>query len=248
MQLLTKIRERYFGEIETDLRYRIRKRTRPTIVEVNGIKLTPQSALISDKVRRQLYRGTYEHNEMELVQRHLTPDDRVLEIGAGLGAVSAFCAALIGSDRVACVEANPNLEPLIRETHRLNDVAPELLIAVVDHDDGEVPFFLESDLIASSTVRRGAAALEVKLPRMSIKALLAKYRPTFLIIDIEGHELHVFDGLDLSGVGKICLELHPHIIGDEACFSILRTLSESGFVIRIDEIRARNFFVERCFD
>ncbi len=247
MFLLQKLRERYFDELETDLRYRIRKRTKPAVVEVSGIKVAPQSVLISEKIRRLLYRGTYEHNEMELVRRHITPDDRVLEIGAGLGAVSAFCATLIGSDRVTCIEANPQLEPLIRETHRLNDVAPNLVIAVVDRDDGEASFFIDPNLSASSTVRRRGAALEVKLPKLSIKNLIAECKPTFLVVDVEGHERQLFDDVEMPGVGKICIELHPHIIGDEACFSILRNLHARGFVMRIDEIRSRNFFLERSF-
>jgi FkbM family methyltransferase len=244
MSLIEKARTRYFGEFETDLRYRVRKLTKPAVVSVGGVSIAPDSPLIPDRIRRLLYRGTYEHAEMELVRRHLAPDDRVLEVGACIGVVSSLAALTIGSDRVVTVEANPKLAPLIRETHRLNNVSPTLIVAMVDREEGRGSFFIDPDIVGSSSRQRnGAQAIEVE--KISMQRLIAEHRPTFLIADVEGQEVNIFQSLDLSSVNKVAIELHPHIIGDEACCSVIDGLRSAGFVMRIDDIGSRNFYFER---
>ena len=89
-----KTRSRYFGELERDLRYRIRERTRPAVVDVMGIKIQHRITRRNKQIRRLIYRGTYESTEMHIVRRHLSVGDRVLEI-SGLGAVGALCATIV---------------------------------------------------------------------------------------------------------------------------------------------------------
>jgi FkbM family methyltransferase len=240
--MLAKIRSRYFSELERDLRYRIRERTRPAVVDVMGIKISTASPIVTSKIRRLIYRGTYESTEMHIVRRHLSVGDRVLEIGAGLGAVGALCATIIGEDRVVSVEANPQLEALIKENHRLNAVAPKLLIAMVDHSEGEGKFFVQDEFTGSSGISRSGNAEEITVPKRSLSALLDEHRANFLIADIEGFESHIFDNCTLRGVEKICLELHPHIIGDAGCDAVIRTLQGKGFIMSIDDLANRIFY------
>jgi FkbM family methyltransferase len=244
--VLARVRNRYFRELETDLRYRVRSAiTRPAAVDVAGVKLGTTSPLVTSKIRRLIYRGSYEGAEMRLVHRHLKADDQVLELGAGLGAVGTLCALMIGSHRVATVEANPTLEPVIRETHRLNDVSPTLLVAMVDSEEGEGTFYVHPEFHGSSAIQRTDAAKAITVQKVSLPSLLARYRPTFLIADVEGHEQQIFRDVDLGPIRKICLELHPHIIGDRACNEVIDRLRAQGFTMTIDDIGERNFFFKR---
>ena len=47
------------------------------------------------------------------------------------------------------------------------------------------------------------------LPQIGIRALVEKQRPTVIICDIDGGELGLFDGIDLSSVRAPVIELHP---------------------------------------
>src|SRR6266581_6595732 len=104
--------------------YQFRVRRRP-VVTVAGVQIRVGRHM-SPRVERTVSRGRYEQDELRLIGHVLSPDDVVLEVGAGLGLVSAYCAKRLGSSRVFAYEANPDLEACIRETFSLNEVQPTL--------------------------------------------------------------------------------------------------------------------------
>src|SRR2546425_11253511 len=87
---------------------------------VTGVQ-TCALPILSPQVERTVSRGRYEQDEFRLIEQVLSPGDVVLEVGAGLGLVSAYCAKRLGSSRVFAYEANPDLEACIRETYSLNE-------------------------------------------------------------------------------------------------------------------------------
>src|ERR687884_78465 len=88
-------------------RYRVARRIEISIEGVR-IRVGPH---MSRRVERALTRGGYEREELRLIGSVLSPGDVVLEVGAGLGLVSTYCAQRIGSTRVFALEADPELEP-----------------------------------------------------------------------------------------------------------------------------------------
>ena len=104
--------------------HQFRVRRRP-VVTVAGVKIR-LGRHMSPQVERTVSRGRYEQDEFRLIEQVLSPGDVVLEVGAGLGLVSAYCAKRLGSSRVFAYEANPDLEACIRETFSLNEVQPTL--------------------------------------------------------------------------------------------------------------------------
>lgn len=245
MPMIQRVREKLFLDVEREIVWRYRNAMRTERVDVEGVTLLATSPLISDKIRRRIYQGAYERWELELVGRRLESSDRVLELGAGLGAVSALCARRIGSDRVVCVEGNPALEPLIRANHAANGVSPRLRIGLVARESGEGMLYVDEHVTGSSTTRRDGSWEGVPVPALGIADLLTEHRPNFLIVDVEGQETELFDTTDLPGVEKICIELHPHIVGNKAAWRVLERLGELGFEMMIDDVRPRNFYLER---
>lgn len=245
MSILGKVRRKYFSELERDLRFRVFSKLAPRTVEVSGIRVNPNSPLISPKIRRVLYRANYEEAEAGIIRRHLRPSDRVLELGSGLGVISALCAAAVGNEQVTTVEANPALEPLIRETHQLNRVAPKLVNSMVGTCAEEATFYVEPNAHSSSSRQRSEASTPITVRSEPLQHLIDRYKPTFLIIDVEGAESEILRDVDLAGVEKICIELHPHLIGDDRCNEVIDILRGAGFVMKIDEIRERTLFFER---
>lgn len=188
----------------------------------------------------------YEVPERDLVERYLRPDDRVLELGTGMGLIATLCARRVGSERVLSFEANPALIPVARETFRLNRVAPRLEHAALGPRAGEIEFFIEPDFWASSTHRSGAGAQRVRVPMRPLAEVVAEFQPTFLIVDIEGGEAELFESQDLGpSVRRLMLELHPQVIGAEATELLLARLAAAGFKKVVARPDARNVLLER---
>ncbi len=140
-------------------------------------------------------------------------------------------------------EANPELIPLIRETHAKNDVAPTLINALLAKGDGEREFHLEDDFWASSAHRTGGRSITVK--QIDLNAELARVKPSFLIVDIEGGEAEFFAGAERSTVQKICVETHPDVLGDRVLSEMFAGLVAKGFALDFSLIRKNVFFFHR---
>ena len=207
--------------------YQYRVRRRP-VVTVAGVQIRVGRHM-SPPVERTVSRGLYEQDELRLVGQLLSPDDVVLEVGAGLGLVSAYCAKRLGSCRVFAYEANPDLEACIRETYALNQVQPALEMCAVGADAGTVTLYRDRHLWASSVVRPSGRVRPVEVPVTALSEIVQRVRPTLLIIDVEGAERDLFDHARLSTVTRIVLELHERVIGAAGARHVRSTLAAMRF-------------------
>jgi FkbM family methyltransferase len=215
----------------------------PEWADNHGIMLPVKHALVSPGIAREIYFGDYEAKEIEIISKRLAADDVVFEVGAGLGYLSAYCARRTGSDKVFTYEANPELIPLIRETHARNGVAPTVTNALLARGEGEREFHIEDDFWASSAHRGGGRAITVK--QLDLDRELDRIRPSFMIVDIEGGEAEFFAGADLSTVRKICVETHPDVLGDRVLSEMFAGLVAMGFALDFSLIRKNVFFFHR---
>lgn len=184
----------------------------PQLLEFHGAKLI-RSRLISPALLREMESGRYEAEEIACALVNIAPDDVVLELGAGIGALSSVVLCRKKAAAWVCVEANPDLIPLIRKNHKLNALNGVTVISGAPgsaQDTAERDFYVTEDFWASS-LQRPAVFKEIKkVPVHNFGEILDKYRPSFIICDIEGGEYDLFaPGVDLSNVRKLCLEVHP---------------------------------------
>ena len=98
--------------------------------KINGIKI-PVSYKWSFHMLKALFNKDYEGGELQIINRTIDENDRILEIGTCLGLISAFCAKKIGNDRIKTFEANPLLERRIRKLYKINSVEPDIQICLV---------------------------------------------------------------------------------------------------------------------
>jgi len=209
-------------------RYAFRNARQPIWVRAHGVNLPTDPDMLPRELIELIYRDRYERQEAQLARAELLPDDRVLEIGAGIGFMGTIAAQICGSDNVLTYEANPDLEPIIRYTHALNSVAPTLRMRAVGPSSGEMTFYRNENIISSSLIDRDfGGGITVEAEAMS--GILAGFRPTAIIADIEGAEISVFRNVDFSGVDKILIELHPKIVGETANEELLQSLHAQGF-------------------
>jgi FkbM family methyltransferase len=220
---------RALRKLATWLSYQYRVSRRP-IITIEGVRIR-LGRHMSRRVEQALTKGSYEQEELRLIGAVLSPTDVVLEVGAGLGLVSTFCALRIGSSRVFAAEADPELEPCIRETYQLNGVEPTLEMCAVGSRSGRVTLFRDKHLISSSVVRRRAGVQPVEVSGKALNYLVEKIRPTLLVIDAEGAERDLFDGAELPTVTRVVLELHDRVIGTEGTDRVRAQLSRQGFTV-----------------
>jgi FkbM family methyltransferase len=228
------------------LRYQLRKLLRPRVITNGGVRLD-LGPVAGTRYARALYRDSHERDEREIVARQLQPDDVVLELGAGMGLVTVACCQRVGSERVHAYEANPALEEVLRRNFSLNHVAPRLTMRMVTLQPGPQPLCVADRFVQS---RRAASSDGGERVRMveasSLAEVLADVRPTFVIADIEGGEIDFADPqVDLSGVRRMCLEMHPALIGDDGVSRVVASLLERGFSLKLAESRGSVLYFER---
>jgi FkbM family methyltransferase len=222
-------------------RYRVARRS---IITIEGVRIRIGKHM-SRRVERALSRGGYEREELRLIGAVLSPADVVLEVGAGLGLVSTYCAQRIGSSRVFAYEADPELEPCIWETYELNGVSPTLEMCAVSARAGRVTLYRDKHFVSTSVVRRRVGSRPVEVPGRALSYVVEKAQPTLLVIDAEGAEQDLFDGAQLPTVNKIILELHDRVIGVEGTDRVRAQLAGLGFEVNHALSSPEHLVVER---
>ena len=217
----------------------------PRWVDNQGVLLPTEGAGISPGIRRQIFFSEYEDKEIEIVAKRLASDDVVMEVGAGIGFLSAYCAKRIGSERVFAYEANPALMELIAATYRANGVAPAVRNVLLAQGEGTREFHVEPEFWASSALQGSGSATTISVPQADLNTELRRVRPSFLIVDIEGGEIEFFELADLATVRKICVETHPAIHSSAALSKMLGGLIAQGFALDFTLMRKNVLYLAR---
>lgn len=238
---------RMLGCLARELRVATLKFRRPEVAETHGVKLWLAAPVLRKGHRRQIVRHQYEEAELSILDATLTSEDSVLELGAGIGLTSIFCAKRIGDGaKIHALEANPALVPVLERNFRLNGVWPDFHNMAAAKETGEVEFALDRSYTSSGLHGRPSETVErVRLPAAGFQDLLDRYRPSYLIMDIEGGEIDLLPGADLTCVRKICLEVHPEIVGDAAISGVVAGLMAAGFLLHFSRSRKNVIYMER---
>ncbi len=201
------------------------------VITNRGIRIALDKEM-GDGPLRALRNGSYEGGELAAIERYIQPDDIVLEMGTGIGFIALFCSKVVGPRNVHTFEANPNLETKIRKNFALNDMFPQLTIAALGDCDGEVEFHLQPEYWSSSRLQRSNSTQTIKVKQLSVNTVLEAIRPTIIVMDIEGGECELIPIMNLTGVQRVMVELHPYLTGEEAATSVENRLLSAGFVER----------------
>ena len=225
----------------------IRQVTKPNVIKQFGVRIAVNSDLFSKAMVEAIYSGRYEIQEAEILEQTIAADDRVLEIGAGIGFLACLAARFLNDaeDQLTVVEANPQLIPLIQQNLARNGKGARVMHAILGGDDGgELPFYVVPDFWASS-LEPQAGAERVFVPKRSFAGLVDAFSPTYLNVDIEGGEIELLKSEPLRSVKKILLELHPKQSGSLAASQLLASLIDRGFALDFSLSNQQVFFLRR---
>lgn len=202
--------------------------SRDDTLEIGGLTLCLPPEVISPTVARIILNGDYEAVERAAVTADLSPDDRLLDLGGGIGVIALTVAKAQPTVRILTVEANPELAPVIRRNFALNQCAATLVEGIAALTDGTAPFHLARDFWASST-ETVEGAREITLATVDVNRLIRDFRPTILTMDIEGGEVDLLPQMDLAGLRRMVIEFHPEQTPPSAISATLHHLLAQGF-------------------
>ncbi|WP_171132196.1 MULTISPECIES: FkbM family methyltransferase [unclassified Ruegeria] len=203
-------------------------------LDLHGVLIPDDPAIIAPQVKRSIVAGRYEKDEMNGLPKFIDPADRVVELGAGIGFISSFLMKKLGVQQVTCIEANPTLCAFIKRVHGANDLAGgEVMNAVASADpqiDGTATFYIRDPFWSSSLDAKPDFVSQAQVSQLPLTRVLRDTDANVLIVDIEGGEKALFDGLDLANVQKVYLEVHTRKIGLRGIKACFDCLSDLGFV------------------
>jgi FkbM family methyltransferase len=206
---------------------------------IHGVTLPLDRSIFTDPIIYSVVRGRYELSEAEAAKQLLRPDDRVLELGGGVGLISTIAAKLVPQGQVVTIEANPRLVSFIERVHGLNGVRAECInaIAAGGEGGGTAKFYLRKDFWVSSMSPEPADYVDaVDVNVIGISVLVKQHKPSVVIIDIEGGEMNLIDEDWTRGVRLVMMEVHPKQTGLEGVQKLVDFFTNCGFTVARDKV------------
>ncbi len=210
--------------------FRLRRLLRFRTIPFDGFSLVGYRNGVPKGMIHMIARGDYETPEREAVKAVLRPGDRVVEIGACLGVVSLTAARIVGANSVFAYEPNPAAAAVARENFRRN----RLDVAIVQRAVGAKPGRLdlgigEGSWLGAAIGHHFMGGSRVGVEIEAIGDIVARHRPTVLVMDAEGAEAEILPACPLDGLRAIVLELHEDPTNPEHMGRLRRLLAAEGF-------------------
>lgn len=190
--------------------------------------------IISRKIRRLLRLELYEDRETHAALRAVKSSDIILELGTGIGYMSAVIGKNVQPKEIHTFEANPLLIEYAKNLHDINDIQNcHVTNAIIGEQSGTTTFYARTDILTSSLDKaprgiRTENQTEHKIPVLAARSVFKEIRPTVFICDIEGAESWLIPLCDFTTVKVAILELHPQWIGKDGVQAVFDKFHQSG--------------------
>jgi FkbM family methyltransferase len=140
------------------------------------------------------YCGLYELDEMAFLLHALRPADLFADIGANVGSYSVLAGGVVGS-RAVSVEPLPATFAKLQRNIAYNNLADRITAHCIgiSSEVGTLKFISSLDTM-NRVALDGEDAATTEVPVTTLDLLFAAEKPTFIKIDVEGHENWVIEG------------------------------------------------------
>jgi FkbM family methyltransferase len=201
------------------------------LLTVHGITVPLSPDEVSPLIWQALTSGSYEAKEAKWVFKAVRLNDRVLELGTGIGIITSLIAKVPGV-RVWSFEANPLTAALAQRVINANGLGNVVLSqgVLAAGEPRIIPFYIRKDLWMSSMDKnQGPYRRELALSTTNIDSFIADHAINILVMDIEGAERDLLGRSELPGIERVFLELHDHLYGLSGIREITQALGSKGF-------------------
>jgi FkbM family methyltransferase len=215
---------------------------------INGLRLKIDKNNFSKKMKMRLHRGKFELPELALIKEKINGNERILELGAGIGFISMNLVKKVGSDNLFAYEINPGLINIIKENQKLNGldftINSDFLTSDKTQVGNEMMFYTSKQFYSSSFVEFDDYVEAIPVKAKFIDDEIDRLRIDTLVIDVEGCEYDMFENWTLpSAIKKVCIEIHPYKV--KAAFDIGKVLEMQGFEADNTYLDQHILYVER---
>jgi len=202
--------------------------TRGRVPSGNGVRVDLSDPAVPPHVATVVLLRRYEREELRLIAS-IDSDTDIVELGSGIGVVSAHLAAQLRPRRkLVCVEASPRL------IHALCRAVPEATVvhAAIDRPGSPSRFAIGRSVLWGGLDRGGTSYVEV--PKLTLSELLERHQINeyALVSDIEGAESAFIDD-DIEALDhcrSIIIELHTDRQSGRSPEELAARLQAVGFV------------------
>lgn len=202
------------------------------LLDASGVAIPPDPAVVTPLIRRAIAEGDFEAERAPRIAQVVRPDDKVLEIDAGIGVLSTLLSRERRVWSVLAVEGDPKLLDYMERLHTRNYVRKvrRLNAVLTNAQVATVTFYQRRDFRTGSVLEGPEPYIaSTEVPARNLDALLRDEEITLIVCDVEGLETRYFEGADLAGVDRVFMSLHSHLIGLDGVAQVFASMSEQGF-------------------
>tara|TARA_R100000234_G_scaffold40732_1_gene24404 strand:- start:12057 stop:12902 length:846 start_codon:yes stop_codon:yes gene_type:complete len=185
------------------------------------------------------HNGIRERAFMSILRNSIDNGDVCVDLGANIGYTTLFMAKKVGQDgHVYAIEPDAhNLELLTSniETNNFTEITTIDQCAISD-SNGTIDFWIARHPNLNSVKKTKHSIRKEEVPCFTLEKYLENKRyPNFIKMDVEGHEVKIFEGgLDYfsknEGKTNFLVEVHPHFYDEGNDFGkILSEYFKIGF-------------------
>ena len=204
-------------------------------ISYQGLKVSLTRSGMNPEIVLAMKSEGYEYPEIRGLKRALCSGDRVLELGSGLGIITALAGRAVAPEgKVLSFEANL---AMISDTqkfladHGISNVELRHSVLVPKAKDEKRDFHLTRSFASSSLFSSDKKVHEViSVPAVQLNDIVAEFKPNVLVCDIEGGELELIPALDASGLRAVVMELHPDRLSVAQLAEIDAALAAHGLI------------------
>ncbi len=198
-----------------------------------GMNIAVRPKHLTPQIKEALLSGRYENAERTAINMHVMAQDRVLDLGGGIGCTGIVAGKIVGGQNLMIVEANGDLVPEITENLAQNGIVGKQLqhAAIVAEADATHIWFHKPKGFWAGSLHAGNAphSQKIKVPAIGLTTVVSAFRPSVIICDTEGIETEIFQNNLPAHVRLIILEFHPNLYEQTAIKALFDHLSKMGF-------------------
>lgn len=193
--------------------------------------------------------ASYEPMLATALLKLLDPGDCFIDVGANCGYFSVMAKQRVKNGKVIAIEPLPaNVATIRRQLAANNNMQIDIIEAAVDSSDGEIIFDITENNACGRIAGVKWEQSRVMVKQIRVKTVqLSRYidanRPRVVKIDVEGHEAHILQSLDMDMVLRnkptFIVELHGKD-NFRSCFQVFERINYSmtaldGTTVSLDE-------------
>ena len=202
---------------------------RENIIAVNP-EYVPSSLIISLLVNP----NGYETSLFDALDEYLPRENPVIEIGAGIGAVSAYVndRLFIKTEHIA-LEPNPYYTELLRETKKKNNLGTRFVQGAINYDTAFVPYVVSRNIVdtasAAAYTDETVTVQSLTLSQIIRDSTFVDKTNITLIVDAEGVCEDILD--NEPALSHAVSTIITTVTGSDEIFELRRKAESAGYTL-----------------